>query len=271
MTVDMDETFTAALRGLLVEQVQSSRGHRSRARWLRRWDIRIGVVIAALAGGGGIAAAAGVFSSSPPGSQVIRPLGAAVSFTGDGTHTVALGIPPAGANAIAFRFRCLTAGTFTFADGSSMTCGGADTSGRTPPINTLPLAPGQDSITVAADTGDRWRLTASYATATTSPWLVNASGQTYGAQNQNGTPDLVAVIATNGREGYAYANELDGPYPTTRSQAIAENNQARALTVYESDGKTAVGQFIVGSGAATTVTVTTTYPTTTPISTTTTG
>jgi hypothetical protein len=264
MTVDMDETFAAALRELLVERVQTSPVPGSRSWWLRRWDIRAGVVVAVLAGGGGIAAAAGVFSSGPPGSEVVTPLTAAVSFTGDGTQTVALGAPPAGANAIAYTFSCLTAGTFTFSDGSRLTCGQADTSGRTPPTNILPLAPGQDSTTITAGAGERWHLTASYATATTSPWLVNASGQTYGTQNQNGTPDLVAVIATNGREGYAYANELDGPYPTTPSQAIAENNQAEALTVYESDGKTQIGEFIVGAGAATTVTITTTYPTTTP-------
>ncbi len=58
----------------------------------------------------------------------------------------------------------------------------------------------------------------------------------------------MAVQATNGKVGYAYANQLNGPTPTRPAQAVAENNQpARMIPVYESDGKTQIGQFKVGN------------------------
>jgi hypothetical protein len=246
----MDEKFTIALRELLVEQAQTG-PRRSRLRWPRRWSARVGVVVALVAGGGGLAAATGVvLSSGVPGSQKITALASAVTITGDGTQTVQLGTPPAGANAIYTEFSCLTPGTFIFADGASNTCGSqADVSAELahPTIYTLSLAPGQDSTTITAAPGERWRLTAIYATATTTPWKVNARGQTYGTPNQNGTPDLIAAIATNGRSGYVYAKQLLSPLPTTSSQAVAQNHQGpRTLTVYESDGKTPIGQFITG-------------------------
>jgi hypothetical protein len=185
-----------------------------------------------------------------PGSQAISYLAAPVSVTGDGTGTVQLGKVPAGANAIAIGFSCLTPGTFNFADGAGVSCGSqVDVSNSLthPATYTLSLAHGQDSTTITANPGQRWRLTATYVTATTTPWKVNASGQTYGSQNQNGTPDLVAVIATNQSDGYVYANQLEGPQPTTPSQAVAGGHQEpRILTVYESDGKTPIGHFVVG-------------------------
>jgi hypothetical protein len=250
MSVEMNETFTVALRRLLVEQVEHGSTGRSWSRRSRRWSITAGAAVALLAGGGGIAAATGAFSSGVPGSQAVSYLAAPVSIAGNGTETVQLGKAPVGANAIAIEFSCLTPGTFNFADGSGVSCSSqADVSNSLtyPDTYTLSLSPGQDSTTITADPGQRWRLTATYVTATTTPWKVNASGQTYGSQNQNGTPDLVAVIATNRSEGYVYANQLEGPQPTTPSQAVAEGHQEPGtLTVYESDGKTPIGQFVVG-------------------------
>lgn len=124
----------------------------------------------------------------------------------------------------------------------------------------MPIAPGQDSTTITATPGARWRLTATYSSVTTTAWGVNASGQTYGVANNNGTPDLIAAQATDGRTGYVYANQLQGAQQTSPSQAAANNRPARAVTVYEADGKTSIGQFIVGAGAATTITITTTAP-----------
>jgi hypothetical protein len=109
------------------------------------------------------------------------------------------------------------------------------------------IAPGQDSTTITATPSARWRLVATYASVTTTAWGVNASGQTYGIQNQQGIPDLVAVIATNHRSGYVYANQLFTPPPETPSQAVAQNNAPpRTLTVYESDGETPIGEFVAG-------------------------
>ena len=122
----------------------------------------------------------------------------------------------------------------------------------------MPVAAGQDSTTITATPGARWHLTATYSTVTTTAWGVNATGQTYGIANQNGTPDLVAVVATNGRTGYVYATQLTSPAPTSPSQAIAENNSPpKTLTVYESDGKTPIGKFITRTGPTPTHTTTT--------------
>jgi hypothetical protein len=55
------------------------------------------------------------------------------------------------------------------------------------------------------------------------------------------------VVATNHRSGYVYADQLFTPPPKTPSQAVAEDNALpRTLTVYRSDGKTAIGEFVAG-------------------------
>ena len=255
MTAQMDETFAAATRDLLVEQVHRAR---SPSRWSarprrwparpRRWIARGGVVLVLAAGGGGLAHALGAWTTEP-GGDAVTELAAPVIATGTGTQTVDLGAQPAGTMAISISFTCLTAGEFTFADGAGVACDSADARRQAPPATyTMPIAPGQDSTTITTTPASaRWRLVATYASVTTTAWGVNASGQTYGVQNQHGIPDLVAVIATNHRSGYVYANQLFPPPPKTIARALARNNAPpRTLTVYESDGKTAIGQFLDG-------------------------
>jgi hypothetical protein len=245
MTEQMDETFAAALRELLVEQVH---GAGTQGSWLteaKRWIVGAGLVL--VAGGGGIAYASGAFTTQP-GGDAITKLSAPVTATGTGTQTVDLGTPPAGSRAISISFTCLTAGHFTFADGAGVDCDSADAGPESPPVTyTMSIAPGRHSTTITATPGARWSLVATYASMNTTAWGVNASGHTYGIQNQHGIPDLVAVIATNHRSGYVYADQLFTPPPKTPSQAIAENNASpKTLTVYESDGKTPVGEFAAG-------------------------
>lgn len=51
-------------------------------------------------------------------------------------------------------------------------------------------------------------------------WPVNESGQTYGVQGDSPVaPILVRVIATNGKEGYAFSVELQGPQPSNPEDA----------------------------------------------------
>ncbi len=247
--VQMDETFAAALRELLVERVQGAGGRESWFTRPRRWIAGAGaVLILAAGGGGGIAYATGAFTT-PPGGNVVTDLAAPVTVTGTGTQTVRLGTQPAGTNAIDISFTCQTPGNFTFADGAGVECDSIDAGPQSPPTSyTMPIAPGQDSTTITATAGARWRLSATYSTVTTTAWGVNASGQTYGTPNQHGTPNLVAAIATNGRTGYVYANQLSPPQPKTPAQALADNNTPpRTLTVYQSDGKTPIGEFHTGS------------------------
>jgi hypothetical protein len=245
--VQMDETFAAALRDLLVEQVQGAGRQGSWFTGARRWIAGAGTVLLLAGGGGGIAYATGAFTTEPGGDAVTK-LSSPVTAAGTGTQTVDLGTPPVGSTAIHISFTCLTAGDFTFADGARVHCDSADAGPQSSPATyTISIAPGQASTTITATPSARWRLVATYASVTTTAWGVNASGQTYGIQNQHGIPDLVAVIATNHRSGYVYADQLFTPPPKTPSQAVAENNAPpRTLTVYQSDGKTPIGEFVAG-------------------------
>jgi hypothetical protein len=177
-------------------------------------------VLVLAAGGGGIAYATGAWTTEPGGNRVTE-LASPVTATGTGTQTVDLGTPPTGATAINISFTCLTAGSFTFADGAGVQCGSSDARRRSPPVTyTMSIARGRDSTTITAAPGARWRLVATYASVTTTAWGVNASGQTYGVQNQHGIPDLVAAMATNHRTGYVYADQLNTPPPKTPRQAV---------------------------------------------------
>ena len=249
MSVEINEGFADALRGLLVEHVQSSPRRAWRSKSIA---IKIAVAGVVIAAGGGAAAATGVLTL--PGATVTTQLATAVTVTGNGTQTISLGTPPQGANAIYLTFTCLTAGTFVFADGSNETCSQADLPHPAQAITTLPIALGQDTTVITAAPGQRWRATAFYAATARTPYKTNADGQTYGTDggapggSEVHEPDLVAVIATNGQQGYVYATQLNGPTPTSPAQAVAQNNQqARIIPVYESDGKTQIGQFKVGN------------------------
>lgn len=255
MNMLMDEIYAQALRTVLVDQVSASAASaRSRRRWRR---VGSGIAILALVGGG-TAYAAGAFRGPPlPGGPAVTNLATAVSVTGSGTQSVPLGAPPAGANRIELTLTCLTPGTFRFADGASVTCVASDMGRSSPTTYSLPLRPGQTSTTITAAPSTRWRLTASYAHVTTTGWAVNAHGQTYGVANAHGTPDLLAAIATNGKQGYIDVAQLrtaEGPMPTSPAQALQQQAHRKAVTipVYESDGTTVIGRFVITASSATT-------------------
>jgi hypothetical protein len=90
------------------------------------------------------------------------------------------------------------------------------------------------------------------------PWATNANGQTYGVRNKTGMPDLEAVSFDSGkRQGYVKASDLDCASGESEvhspAQAIAwdatSKNRAVSIPVYESDGTTVIGTFIVGGGS----------------------
>ena len=64
--------------------------------------------------------------------------------------------------------------------------------------------------------------------------------------NDNGTPDLIAAIATNGKTGYVYAHDLQTTAPTALQTGILLG-ETRTIPVYTSDGHTEIGQFLIGS------------------------
>jgi len=172
-----------------------------------------------------------------------------VKFTGAGTQTVQLGQPPADATRIELQLTCLTPGVFGFTDGASVRCDAHD-AGRSVTTYSLPIAAGQQTTTITAGPGDRWQLFAHYANDATTAWKVNADGLTYGLPNSHGTPDLIAAVATNGRQGYIYAAQLQAaqPQPTSPEQAATMHPTPVTIPVYKSDGRTVIGEFVIGSG-----------------------
>lgn len=236
MTVKMDEAFASSLRAALVEHVETSPAVRRRT----RWHVIIGAGIGALLVGGGVAVATGVLPL--PGADMVTPLASSVTQTGSGTGTIELGNPPAGATVIDIKLTCLTAGTFVTDDGASMVCTGADSGSGTMGWQ-VPVQGGQHTTAIHAGAGERWRVVATYSAVTTTSWGTNADGLTYGVANDRGTPDLLAVIATNGKTGYVYSRDLQVPEPTGL-QTGASTSKPIQLPVYTSDGHTVIGEFI---------------------------
>jgi len=253
-TLEMDPVFTEALRGVLAETVEES----SRVR--RRWGWRLGASM--LGGlvlvGGGVALAAGVFSA--PGAPIDTQLGNFASATRNGTATIDLGPRPATANDLSLKLTCDSAGTFTFPNGSSLSCGATEVSN--PPIlrtasEIVPLSTGVDNVTITTSTNASWTLQIAYVNQVTTSWGVNASGKTFGVQNQQGTPDLLAVVINGGEtDGYVESSELNcaggGDVQTlaeARTWDKVSANRSVSIPVYQSNGTTVIGTFVVGDAS----------------------
>lgn len=85
---------------------------------------------------------------------------------------------------------------------------------------------------------------------------MNAAGQTYGSAADSNSPenepDLILVVASNGKEGYASKTALaaaEGTGFTSIKDAIAwsegEGQKDHIVPVFDTDGKTQVGEFTV--------------------------
>jgi hypothetical protein len=236
----LDPVFEAALRTALVERVAAARPHRSGRRIVIGGALTLGLV------SGGVAVAHQL--DILPGADRLVPLAPSVSVTRTGTASVALGARPEHATDAALEFRCLSAGSFTFPDGAGVSCT-ADDVGFSLTTHTVPLAHAQSEVTITASDEARWELVATYVDREVTPWAVNAHGETYGVANEMGTPDLIAVIATNDRGGYVYARELEqahAPQPANPEEAAQWRGKSRMIPVYESDGRTIVGEFRAG-------------------------
>ncbi|WP_269938570.1 peptidase M56 family protein [Arthrobacter sp. HY1533] len=245
-----DDTFSKALRRVLVSRVEESALPRMRRR--RRLWMGAGVFAGAGLLGGIGAAAAGILTL--PGGDAVTPLAAPVTGSYTGSATVDLGPIPEGVTNVAIELTCLSPGRLAFEDGASIVCSDSDVgTGSFSGGYSIPVSAGQHTITITADPAARWSLKASYVRQTTTEWGTNARGESYGVQNGNGTPDLIAVVASNGKVGYARSAELDnagGADFKSPEEAIAWQNEHKgksvSVPVYESDGTTRVGEFILG-------------------------
>ena len=88
-------------------------------------------------------------------------------------------------------------------------------------------------------------------------WPQNEHGQTFGSAGQalspQDEPDLIAV-ASDGKKGYCYKTDLDGPPPPKSPDAESAYDLnlpgmlGYAIPKYESDGTTQIGVFWIGGG-----------------------
>ncbi|MFJ6271629.1 peptidase M56 family protein [Pseudarthrobacter oxydans] len=253
----VDNVFSDALRAELTARVEKAAPVRARKR-TRLWAGTAVVAGIGVLGGVG-ATAAGLFVT--PGSTQVTPLASPVTETHTGTATVQLGPPPEGTTGIEMQLHCLSAGTFSYSRGASNTCDQDDVG--TPQDwtgYTIPLTPGEESITITTSPDASWKITAQYVNTKTTEWATNADGDTYGAQNENGSPDMVAVIATNGTRGYVYRTELEDADGTAAMKTFKSPAEALAwqearlgkdfaIPVYNVTGKTVVGEFVISYSA----------------------
>lgn len=189
-------------------------------------------------------------TSVTPGAPVDTPLSPPTTSTHTGPATIDLSAAPAGATHVALDITCRSAGTLSFPDGASMTCGGGDVDGEGQTQYTVPLPTEPPSLTFDAGPEFTWELTTTYVNRVETDWGINANGDTYGVMKDGAEPDLVAVIATNGEVGYAYAEELSGPDFASPEEAIEwqeeHGGEVRTVPVYLEDGVTQIGEFETG-------------------------
>lgn len=97
---------------------------------------------------------------------------------------------------------------------------------------------------------------------------INAKGLTFGsaadAPSSDAEPDLIKVLATNGKEGYAYKSDLAAATGDTAMASFkspedaikwqqAHQGKATAVKVYDVDGVSVIGEFVVLPSQATTI------------------
>ncbi|WP_435527585.1 hypothetical protein [Microbacterium aurantiacum] len=249
-TMRMSPEFATAFRARLVEHVNTT------ARPKRRRALLTGGITLTLVLGGTAAAAATGLIPLPGGTEVTE-LAETTSGTFTGIGALELGQRPAGATGVAVSLTCLTPGTFTFDDGASVTCGdGSDSAHPTTyVVPTEAVTGNQVSIVTGPDAV--WTMTATWVLADTTEWAVNADGYTYGVINENGEPDLIAVLTADNQPGYVWRADLYDANGTTAAESFTSPEDAlrwqeanagtvHYLPVYESDGTTQIGEFEVG-------------------------
>lgn len=183
--------------------------------------------------------------------------GVLVDQTGAGSAEVLLPGPPSEATHLSVQVTCLSAGSISFGteplNNPRIVCDRGDESAST--WYDFPVD-GQETLYVTSATDVQWRIAAVYVARAATDWSVNAKGETFGIENDSGTPDLIAVLTTEGRQGYVYADELaeiDGTAAarefTSPEDALRWQEEQKGKTlsvpVYLSDGETVVGEFVI--------------------------
>jgi len=242
---DLEPDFANAVRAELAAIGTTASRLQRQQRRLRLVAISIGALAIGIATTG-----AAIAVTHFPGSTQVTSIAEPVDVMRTGTATIDLGPAPSGANTVIIDITCVSAsGTISVPstvgaeqDGSGIVIPSVGASEwdcavvkNTTHIRDGYLKPGSDSITVTADPGTTWKASARYANSTTTPFGVNANGQTFGEPNSvQGEPDLEGAQATNGKVGFIFIKQL------------LEFSGCGYLNVYESDGTTVIGKFPIG-------------------------
>jgi len=244
----IDPVFRAGLRRQLAAQTRVPQ-RRSRAKLFLVSGIGVLVLIA-----GGTAATAERWAL--PGGKTASERGAPTSVEGVGDGQLELPPRPDGVDQLRLEVRCLTPGTFAFPGGSAA-CTAEDFAERPEGVVSwidVPVDSVGPVVGVAAGPGERWRLTATFLATERMPLAVNDHGQTYGSSAGGEDPDLIAVVATNGRQGYVFRDDLADATGSDLDLASPEEvlrwQEERAdrevvVPVYLADGETRIGDFLV--------------------------
>lgn len=116
---------------------------------------------------------------------------------------------------------------------------------------------GEEDVAVTAEAGQAEYVPTEFRVINGIEYPVNENGLTYGAAGDSDGdgrddthPDLIAVRANNGKNGYVYWEDLESRTPEglTLEEALA-TDWNRPFTVYAVDGVTIIGQFGDGEPA----------------------
>jgi hypothetical protein len=233
-TSTLDPILASAIENEL-SALGTNRSHlRRNQRRTRRLTAVVGTVALA-----GVLTGGAIVINNLPGHTTTTALGGVVSGSFTGTASIDLGVPPVDAGAVILDITCTEGGAIAVPlvgenETATWECSNPIGNDTTHIIDARMPAAGSTSITITADPGTEWTVTAQYASASTTAWGVNENGQTYGEPNVNGLPDLSPALATNGKVGYIFATDLLAP------------DVGDSINVYESDGTTIVGKFAIG-------------------------
>lgn len=243
--LDYDPAYSAGVRNLLIETATPRTSKRRHRIWI---GISLVVGLSVLGAGGAVAA-----NYLLPGADIVTDTSTSHTIAGVGPSDISIGSAPAGTNSLETSLACLSTGTLTWPDGSSMNCTSTDDANH-PGSASIPWSHTRTVFKLGATAGTRWRLTYTFSRHQPTSFATNAAGQTYGIDGSNRHPDLIAALATNGRQGYINAKEQAAADPcrSPKNPAAAvkctDDNSGKTFTipVYESDGTTKIGVFTIG-------------------------
>lgn len=199
-----------------------------------------------------------------PGAPIISMLGDPIVESFSAPTQVPLTPRPAGATHVRVAITPSTAGSLTWGtdpNGNNPSGSWADSDlaadRPTQAWYDIPLDASTD-VLYLNPTGLTAIATVQFATYVPTRLGVNAKGQTYGVSSSTqGDPDLVAVSATNGQQGYVYREDLEDADGTNAAEKFTSPEDAmewqernrgvtHVMPVYEPDGETQIGEFRVG-------------------------